>query len=74
MKAIVSNSIYFFFLKILVYLLERGERRERKRERDIEDVPDILRWVASCMPPTGDLAHDPGMCPDWELNPQPFSS
>ena len=74
MKAIVSNSIYFFFLKILVYLLERGERRERKRERDIEDVPDILRWVASCTLPTGDLAHDPGMCPDRELNPQPFSS
>ena len=24
------------------------------------------------MPPTGDLAHNPGMCPDWELNPRPF--
>ena len=24
--------------------------------------------VASCAPPTGDLAHNPGMCPDWELN------
>ena len=22
--------------------------------------------VASCAPPTGDLAHNPGMCPDWE--------
>ena len=22
--------------------------------------------------PTGDLAHNPGMCPDWELNQQPF--
>ena len=20
------------------------------------------------MPPTGDLARNPGMCPDWELN------
>ena len=20
------------------------------------------------MPPTGDLAHNPGLCPDWELN------
>ena len=28
--------------------------------------------VASCAPPTGDLAHNPGMCPDWELNLQPF--
>ena len=25
-------------------------------------------------PPTGDLACNPGMCPDWELNWQPFAS
>ena len=25
-------------------------------------------------PPTGDLAHNPGMCPDWESNPRPFGS
>ena len=25
-------------------------------------------------PPTGDMAHNPGMCPDWELNLQPFGS
>ena len=24
------------------------------------------------MPPNEDLAHNPGMCPDWELNQQPF--
>ena len=24
------------------------------------------------MPPTGDLACNPGMCPDWELNRWPF--
>ena len=24
--------------------------------------------VVSHMPPTGDLAHNPGMCPDWESN------
>ena len=23
--------------------------------------------------PTGDLAHNPCMCPDWESNRQPFS-
>ena len=28
--------------------------------------------VASHMPPAGDLAHNPGMCPDWELNQWPF--
>ena len=26
------------------------------------------------MPPTGDLAWNPGMCPDWELIQQPFGS
>ena len=24
--------------------------------------------VASPVPPTGDLAHNPGVCPDWESN------
>ena len=28
--------------------------------------------VASCVPSTGDLAPDPGMCPDWELKQRPF--
>ena len=26
------------------------------------------------MPPTGDLASNPGMYPDWELNQRPFGS
>ena len=30
--------------------------------------------VASGAPPTGDLAHNPDMCPDWELNQQLFGS
>ena len=30
--------------------------------------------VASHVPPTGDLARSPGMCPDWELNQRPFGS
>ena len=28
--------------------------------------------VASHTPPTGDLAHNPDLCPDWELNQRPF--
>ena len=28
--------------------------------------------VASRVPPIGDLAHNPGMCPDWESNQQTF--
>ena len=30
--------------------------------------------VASCTPPTGDLTHSPGMCPDLESNRRPFGS
>ena len=30
--------------------------------------------VAPHMSPTGDLAHNPGMCPDWELNQRPLGS
>ena len=30
--------------------------------------------VASHTPPTGDLAHNPGMCPDQELNWWPLGS
>ena len=30
--------------------------------------------VASCAPPTGDLAHNSGMCPDWESKSRPFCS
>ena len=26
------------------------------------------------MPPAGDLAHNPGMCPNWESNQGPFGS
>ena len=26
------------------------------------------------VPPIGDLACNPGMCPDWELNQRPFGS
>ena len=33
-----------------------------------------ISWsVASHTPPTGDLAHNPGTHPDWELNQQPFN-
>ena len=31
---------------------------------------NISRLSFTC--PPGDLAHNPGMCPDWELNKQTF--
>ena len=58
---------WFFFLlfkKILfIYLLlERGRQG------------DINVWLPLTCPPTGDLACEPGMYPDWESNRQPFGS
>ena len=65
---IFKNVFKRFYL-----FLERGEGREKDRERNI-DVREIHQSVASRTPPSGDLAHNPGMCPDWEWNLQPFGS
>ena len=73
--SLLSNLIsYFsFFKKHFIYLLlQRGGGREKERERN-SNVWKIHPLVASHTPPTGDLAHNPGMCPDWESNQWPFS-
>ena len=50
-------------LKIFIYLfLERGKRREKEGERNI-DVREKHRLVASHMCPNRGLGHNPGMCP-----------
>ena len=33
---------------------------------------NISVWLPLTWPPTGDLAHNPGMCPGWESNWRPF--
>ncbi|KAF6130983.1 hypothetical protein HJG60_007907 [Phyllostomus discolor] len=54
------------FLKKIIHLfLERGEERMKEAEKH-------QYVVTSHVPPTWDLAHNPGMCPDWELNQQPL--
>ena len=59
---------YFFFVKILFILfLDRGEGRAKEGEKH-------QCVVASHTLPTGGLTHNPGMCPDWELNQRPFGS
>ena len=55
------------FKKILFIFGEREREGERKGEkhqfaRHIDQLPLIC-------PQTGDLACNPGMCPDWESNP-----
>ena len=59
----MSIVIEYIFLKDFIYLfLERGGR---EGEREGEKHQCV---VASHVPPTGDLACNPGMCPDWESN------
>ena len=62
----VSFAVQKFFFKILFIF---RERREGEREGGKHQC-----MVASCAPLAGDLACNPGMCPDWELNQRPFSS
>ena len=75
-KSILLSFYIFFkiqvsFLKILLtYFQREGKGR---RERNMEVWEKHLS-VASLTSPTGDLAHNPGMCPDWELNQRPFGS
>ena len=57
-----SKSYPTIFLKTsFIYFLERGREREREGEKKC--------MVASRMPPTGDLAHNPGMCPRLGIEP-----
>ena len=55
-----------FFLRLYLFIFRQ---RGREGEREGEKYQCV---VASHIPPTGDLAHNPGMCPDWELNWWPF--
>ena len=51
-----------YFLKIVFIYIFRERGREGEREGNINV------WFASCMSPTGDMAGNTGMCPNWELN------
>ncbi|KAF6099831.1 hypothetical protein HJG60_011562 [Phyllostomus discolor] len=66
-----SRTLFFCVFCSMYLFLERREGREKQRERNIS-MREIS--ITSCTPPTGDLARNPGMCPDWKLNRQPFAS
>ena len=55
----------FLIFKDFMYLFLEGVR-ERGRETSMCGAPHT--------PPTGDLACNPGLCPEWEWNQPPFGS
>ena len=55
--------LFFFFFKLFYLFIFRERRREEKREGEKHQ----MCGCPSCAPP-GDLACNPGMCPDWESN------
>ena len=61
----VHVSFLSFFRFYLFTFREERERRKREKHQCV---------VAFHGPPTGDLAHNRGMCPDWESNQWPFGS
>ena len=62
-ESVIYREIFF---KSLFIYSEKEEGMEKEGEKH-------QCVVASHMAPTGDLADNPGMCPDWESNWQPFS-
>ena len=58
------QTLYKYYLCIFREIGREGEREEEKHQC----------VVASHAPPTGDLACNPGMCPNWESNQRPFGS
>ena len=58
------NNWETFFFKTFILFLERGEGREKERERNINE------WLPLTCPPIGDPARNPGMRPDQESNQQ----
>ena len=69
---VLGKKISFLFLKVLFFnlLLESFGKAEKGRETLMYE-----RNGSDChTPPTGDLACNPSMCPDWESNQWPFGS
>ena len=60
----IVYKVYFHFFICFIFR-KRGKEAERggKKHQCV---------VASRTIPTGDLASNPGMCPEWESNQRPF--
>ena len=63
----ISSQANHFLEKILFIFRETGKEREKEGKEN-------QHVVASHMPPAGDLACNPGMCPKWESKTWPLGS
>ena len=55
----LSHTVSLGFIYLFIH---RGEGRKKERERNINV------WLPLTHPTRRNLAHNPGMCPDWESN------
>ena len=62
----LTNTVFFKRFYLFIFR-QRGWQGEREGETH-------QCVVASSVPSTWDLTHNPGMCPDWESNQHPFVS
>ena len=71
-----KSRSYNFYLSLLIFKIlfiffkERGREGEREGKTNVQGKD---RSVALHTPPHGDLASNPGMCPDQESNLRPFT-
>ena len=58
----LKNNIpeFFIFERFYLFMFRDGKGEEEGQKHQCV--------VVSRAPPTGGLAHNPGMCPDWESN------
>ena len=57
----IATSFFKVLFPSLIYFKREGKERRGEKHQCV---------VASHAPPTGDLAHNPDKCPDWESNRQ----
>ena len=73
----LTHIFIFTIFKDFIYLLlerERGRDGEREREKHQCARETLISCLSHPTPRTWDLAHNPGMCPNWESNQRPFCS
>ena len=72
----LCNLLYFtLFIFLKIIFREGGREGDREGEKHLcarETSIGCLLHASQCMSPTGDPAHNPGVCPGHELNWQPF--